>query len=145
MVVILYDGPDALVTDRVLVIRTRPPQTLWMSGIDRPHVVSQPLSPAQASLIHVLGVAALLILAIWPATRRAEAFVVGAVIMAVAALALAALHRRRPRHYTLCCVYRDECIELLSGTNRSELARIARAILDVTGDSPSLDTTDPGT
>jgi len=145
MVDILYDGPDALLTDRILVIRTRPQQTLWTSRINRPEVVSQPLSPMQAGLIHVLGVTALLILAIWPATRRPEAFVIGAAVMTVATLALTAARRRQPRRYTLCCIYEDKCVELLTGTDRGELARIARAIREATGAGTDLDIADPGT
>jgi hypothetical protein len=145
MVDILYDGPAALVTDRVLVIRTRPPQTLWTNRINRPCVVPEPLSPTRAGLTHALGATALLVLAIWPATRRPEAFLIGAIVVAVSAFALAAARRKQPRYYTLCCIYEDKCVELLAATDRNELVRIARAIQDAAADNPGDDITDAGT
>lgn len=127
MVDILYDGPDALVTSRLLLIRTRPSQTLWTDRINRPRVVAEPLTPTQVALIQVTVLIILVFLVIWPATRRPAAFVVAAAVMVAAAAMLATARRRR--RYTLCCEYEDRRIDLLTSTNRGELKRISKAIL----------------
>jgi hypothetical protein len=123
-----YDGPEALVDERVLVVRDEPALTFRIGEVGSPYVIKAAVHWVESMLSQVFGCLFLVALAAWPAARRPETFIFGAVVIAGASAAIAAWRRLRARAFELRATYQGMEIVLLSSGRQANLSRIAQAL-----------------
>jgi hypothetical protein len=122
-----HDGPAALVTERVLVVRGYPQVFCWIDRISAVSVVGHPLHRAETALLHSLPPAAVLVVACL-LTRRPLGCVFGVCALMAAVIALVTLRRYRPRLHDLRARYDGQPVVLVTSTRPRELVCVQKAI-----------------
>jgi hypothetical protein len=123
-----YSGPDALVTDRLIVWRTTPAKGFAVRELRNVGRVRGETNGLRPYTVHVAAGALILIVATWTMVETPAAYVLGFLAVAVPGGFAAATVRSRPRRWELRANYRGQDVVLYASSDERVFNQVTRAL-----------------
>jgi hypothetical protein len=123
-----YRGPDAVVTDKLLIWRTTPAKEFAVRDLRNIGLVQADVDHLRPYTAHITAGALVLVIATWTMLDRPAAYIVGALAVALPAVFAVAAWRTRPRRWELRAIHRGHEVVLYASSDARVFNQVARAL-----------------